>query len=111
MKVIDLLNSIANGEEVPKKIKYNGIEYKRCQNQNSNKLCYYQRVKSPLMFLIADLKFSTDLNKEIEIIEEDKKIEYCKGYECFDGIDDYIEHLRDKIDDLIDEVNILKEKE
>ena len=28
MKVIDLLNKIANGEEVPEKIKYNGTEYK-----------------------------------------------------------------------------------
>lgn len=27
MKVIDLLNKIANGEEVPKKIKYKGTSY------------------------------------------------------------------------------------
>ena len=27
MKVIDLLNKIANGEEVPKKIKYDGSIY------------------------------------------------------------------------------------
>lgn len=30
------------------------------------------------------------------------KIEKCKGYECFECLDDYIEHLRHKIDELIE---------
>lgn len=44
------------------------------------------------------------------IIEEPKKIEKCENYEDFLGIDDYIEHLKNKIDELIDEINNLKEK-
>ena len=44
-----------------------------------------------------------------KIIEEDKKIENCKGYEGFLAIDDYIEYLKTKINELIDEVNKMKE--
>lgn len=43
-------------------------------------------------------------------IEETKKIEKCKNYEDFLEIDDYIEHLKNKINELIDEINNLKEK-
>lgn len=34
MKVIDLLNKIANGEEAPKKIKFNGIEWIKDYNND-----------------------------------------------------------------------------
>ena len=74
MKVIDLLNKIANGEEIPKKIKvssgiifeYDGIDYK---NKDYNKYFFdsYMQITEK------------DMNMEVEIIEdipkEDKKIE------------------------------------
>lgn len=104
MKVIDLLNKIANGEEVPKKIKINGDTL---DLENGKELYYrFQDKSSTLCF---DWYIETKrLNDEIEIIE-DKKIEKCKNYEEFESIDDYIEHLRIKINELIDEVNKLKE--
>lgn len=43
---------------------------------------------------------STKHDEDIKY-KEPKRIDYCKGYECFNSIDDYIEHLRIKIDDLI----------
>lgn len=43
---------------------------------------------------------STKHDVDIEY-KEPKRIDYCKGYEYFNSIDDYIEHLRIKIDDLI----------
>lgn len=43
---------------------------------------------------------STKHDEDIEY-KEPKRIDYCKGYEYFNSIDDYIEHLRIKIDDLI----------
>ena len=49
------------------------------------------------------------INDEVEVIEEDEKIEHCKGYEDFDCMDELIEHLREKIDILIDEINKMKE--
>lgn len=71
MKVIDLLNRIANGEEVPKKIRIYGwcydfewIEYK------DN---YYD--KSEDIDLMSALSMCSDeLNRKVEIIEEEKKI-------------------------------------
>ena len=66
MKVIDLLNKIANGEEVPKRIEYDGIEFKfiegAYEDEKGNDLCYY------------DNSCRFFLNDEVEIIEEKKKI-------------------------------------
>lgn len=58
--------------------------------------------------------FENGWNKSLEnkpLIEEDKRIEKCKNYEDFLGIDDYIEHLKHKINKLIDEINKLKEND
>lgn len=58
--------------------------------------------------------FENGWNKSLEnkpLIEEDKKIEKCKNYENFLEIDDYIEHLKNKIDELINEINKLKEND
>ena len=67
MKIIDLLNKIANGEEVPEKIKYNNEEYK-----------YYEGVdyrdKRGNYLLSGEPICIAFLNDEIEIIEEEKKI-------------------------------------
>ena len=72
MKIIDLLNKIANGEEVPEKIEYcrtnfyyddNGKDYLSIQNQFNDggiSICKYV--------------FSGNLNDEVEILEEEKKI-------------------------------------
>ena len=69
MKVIDLLNKIANGEEVPKKIKYENDIYIHIDNY-----CYYCDETN---LILSDRVFAeySKLNDEIEIIEEDKKIE------------------------------------
>lgn len=71
MKVIDLLNKIANGEEVPEKIKYVGIDFS-FQHNCSEYLNDYGTC------LIKNIS-SKSLNNEVEIIEDrpkkDKKIE------------------------------------
>ena len=75
MKVIDLLNKIANGEEVPKRIMYNNIIYTW---DIVGYLHYEDKHYSERAFLEG---YRTDmcLNDEVEIIEdtpkEDKKIE------------------------------------
>ena len=81
MKVIEILNKIANGEEVPKKIKYltsvytlrsNGNYY--IENENSKFIngLYYQMIGSHR------------LNDEVEIIEDKKIRKIC----TFPGLDD-----------------------
>ena len=67
MKIIDLLNKIANGEEVPSKIKYDNIIFEL------NKIdMTYENSNSDLSeFMVFDYR---SLNEEVEIIEEEKKI-------------------------------------
>ena len=72
MKVIDLLNKIANGEEVPKKIKYDNDIW----NYDEISRDYILIDKSGEEALICEeLNLMFALNDEVEIIEEDKKIE------------------------------------
>lgn len=110
IKVIDLLNKIANKEEVPKKIKYDGIEFvynEWAEDYENIRFC-----KSYVTERIfkKNIRLGLLLNEEIEIVEDNKKIEHCIGFQHFENYDDYIEYLRTKIDELIDEINKLKEK-
>lgn len=68
IKVIDLLNKIANGEEVPEKIKYNNREYNYIKSAKD----YYDDGSIWLFYTHNALI----INDEIEIIEDTpKKIE------------------------------------
>ena len=64
MKIIDLLNKIANGEEVPKKIKYKNIIW----HFNKKDKTYYMNNTEIELFYIE--KLAEKLNDEVEIIEE-----------------------------------------
>lgn len=109
MKIIDLLVKTSESEDPPKKIKY------------KNHIWYYDKMTQDYcrndtdglyVYLFQNLfQSETDIfiNDEVEVIEEDEKIEHCKGYEDFDCMDELIEHLREKIDILIDEINKMKE--
>ena len=123
MKVIDLLVKIANGEEVPKKIKYaNCIYYLDdewidvCYRREDNKRIFEE-------FFVFE-----NLNDEIEIIEdtpkEDKKIEkldYCEENTFMKQkettylsqnerllLDSNFKELGKKINEIIDKINVEK---
>ena len=69
MKVIDLLNKIANGEEVPENIKAFGEKF------NYDGYDYYSfHSSSPLMSYVGEDYLRAEMNYEVEIIEEEKKI-------------------------------------
>ena len=72
MKIIDLLNKIANGEEVPKRIRIDHWCYKfEWVEHDSN---YYDKHEDiDLMSCLSMDK--EELNYEVHKIEEDKKIE------------------------------------
>ena len=113
--MIDLLVKIANGEEVPEKIKYKNEIYKRYQNINTNNLYYYQ-VPNKCKFLIDQLSSAIDLLDEVEIIEEPEKIEKITVREKTLGFPNGEWAARNmdkafaiKINELIDEINNLKE--
>jgi hypothetical protein len=73
MKVIDLLNKIANGKEVPKKVRYNDEIYDTETSNNFSLMIYETTGK-----MSDDGEVRLFLNDEINIIEdkleEEKKI-------------------------------------
>lgn len=73
MKVIDLLNKIANGEEIPKRIRLADNEY--CYEIRDKFGIDYRRINTTNHYLSVDIISFIHLNDEVEIIEEDKKIE------------------------------------
>ena len=108
IKIIDLLNKIANDEEVPEKIKYKDNVY--YLGKNIVDLHTYQTEGSNTtrkLSLIIDNEY-LNLNDYVEIIEEPKKIEKINRNR-YPGTDiDPLDDILDKLDELIDVVNELK---
>ena len=113
MKIIDLLNRIANEEELPKKIKYGSKiwEYEEASDD----------YKSGNLYLFEDLfdctKTSDFINDYIEIFEEPKKIEKIPlpsfdEFKKMSAEERYVITAKeyDLLNELIDEINNLKEK-
>lgn len=71
IRVIDLLNKIANGEEVPEKIKFRNDIFRYTGHS------YYCDAMYTTFFNIYNFAV---LNEKVEIIEEDKKIEPLECY-------------------------------
>lgn len=111
MKIIDLLNMIANGEEVPEKIKYDTKEMKYNHNKQDY-LGYYSNGNGEWLFqYLFDRCRNTQhfINDKVEIIEEEKEIE--KLDENNTNVLTNIIENRKKINEIIDAVNeIRKEK-
>lgn len=108
IKVIDMLVKIANGEKVPKKIKFRHSIWEYCKDGNTQD--YINDSDKCLMEFLAINK--DGLNQDVEIIEEPKKIEKLPK-----NITDNACATRDqrtianKINELIDEINNLKEND
>ena len=116
IKVIDLLNKIANDEEVPNKIIYNGSCY---YNVGNKEQAYYENDEVDDNLFLYAIYNEKHLNDEVEIIEdveEDKKIE--KLNISYLSLDDSVLSqintihcntvtMEEKINELIDVVNKL----
>lgn len=104
MKIIDLLNKIVNGEEVPI-FAYEGCRYKYDEELHMFiDLDNEGRCKNTIYFC--------ELNDEVYIIEEDKKIEKLSILTFSDLIDmpkeelvDIIKEQRFKINEIINVIN------
>lgn len=98
MKIIELLNKIANGEEVPKKIKYYDEEFVFTGYDSASK-----NYNGELNDLFEVLDGSV-LNDTIEILEEEKKIPEKIYYHGDDAekriiigkLDEIIDYLKSK---------------
>ena len=109
MKVIDLLNKIANGEEVPKKIEFNTLTWRYCYDVNdySDLECYLFRDYMDEIDNNAEF-----LNEEVEILEEEKKIpEKLDGFTISVGrvddsnIEEYIQTLFEQSYEVFNKIN------
>lgn len=112
MKVIDLLNKIANGEEVPKKIKFKDEVFEFENGMYMSETNDY----------LEEYTDYTMLNNEVEIIEEDKKIRKLdfieentfskrqKGMTNEDRrlLDSNFKEIGNKINEIIDYINEVK---
>lgn len=107
VKIIDLFNKIANNEKVPKKIRYFGQIYEYSEEMKF----YYQNGFSMYRDFFTK---GNCLNDEVEIIEDKKEIKpitMCMtGIMGFDGVENITTTLKDKINELVDEVNKLKKE-
>lgn len=107
MRIIDLAEKQLNSEKLPKHIRYND------EDLYFDGVSYYdkQRNNDLLDILAMENSAITHLYDEIEIIEEDKKIEKIEILD-FRNLNEYekleIERLKDTINQLIDAVNQLK---
>ncbi len=114
MKIIDLLNKIANNEELPKKIKYDDViwDYDYIIGDYINE----DKVKALIESLFWGNSTFSFINEEVEIIEENKNIEkitirektigFPNGEWTARNMDKAFAH---KINEIIDEINKLKE--
>ena len=112
MKVIDLLNKIAKGEEVPKKINWHDDEWEYSNGESKNYFTDYED-----LFTAID---GSNLNDEVEIIgEKPKHIEKInKSYPIFNFDEKSFEAMKDMLQDvyskqvkIIKSVNYLLDKE
>ena len=106
--IYELLGLIKDGK-APKKILLNGIVF---EYQGDDYLYKDGDKKEHWLFSTSYTDEYIWLEKflkvEVEIIEEPKKIEHCLKSDRFLCDKAEMEHLRTKIDELIDEVNKLK---
>ena len=118
MKVIELLNKIAEGKELPEKFMYKAHLYYR---QKMKGICYRC---DELNEIFEECLVLEDLNDTVEIIEEPKKIEKIEIYADEEGHYflnnryekiymrcDETDFMVDKFNELIDEINNLKEND
>lgn len=126
MKIIDLLVKINNEEEVPKKIKYRNKIWEYTSTILGKGYQYYSEFYKEWKTLREQVCLVECLNDEVEIIDEPKKIKKLKTYKEEEGedyfanilklspyseceIDEALSTTIDKLNELIDAVNELKE--
>lgn len=102
MIVLDLINKIKNGEDLPYKIKYNGkkyiYNYKCLEYFEENTECIHDS-------LMNNINFIYELFNKIEIIEENKIIEKINDKKML--ISKTNEIIISKINEMIEEINKL----
>ena len=124
IKAIELASRVYQRKDIPKKVKYNAVEYKY-----SEEFCDYENQLGNYLFSIITLR-AYWMNEEVEILvdEEDNDISSLNAFKlmeapymakCLDknSHEEFMEHLKQseveivhKIGELIEKVNKLDRK-
>ena len=108
MKIIDILNKINNGEDVPEKIKFDNTVFELEENKKEYSFQHENGDCETLLYRVMTTHFiDVLLEAEVEVIEENKEIEELNDNDIYD-----FNHLSLKINELVQAVNKLnKERE
>ena len=123
MKIIDLLNKIANGEGVPNKIKWEDIIYVYSEIDKDYLEYPFSDEEYKGLFDMRDSILTQFLNDEVKIIEDDEEDNKIEKINEILRIDDlkppYDENLKmiwknviiqqNKINEIIDKLNEMEE--
>ncbi len=111
MKIIDLLNKIANGEQPPNRIKYSSYVFKYTGDKRLSRMYVMEHQET---YLFRDMVAT--LTNEVKIIEDKPSEEIRKLQSEIDILTNKVEHyysevvsFRDKTRYLKDELKKLKE--
>ena len=119
IKIIDLLNMIAEGKEVPYHIEFNGQDW--YWNDFDSYVTKATLLNTPdaQISIFSKYRLEFALNKEVVIVEEDNnKIEYLEEKDFDDDIDtdekceilrEWYQDLKNKQDEIIDKINSMEE--
>lgn len=106
MKIIELLTLIAKGEEPPQKIKFENYIYVWRDYQKDY---FCKQINHSLESIIGEYLFNS-LNDEVEIIEEEKEIEKI-DFRTLNTQKEKNRVMKDTINQLIDVINDMRDKE
>lgn len=108
MKIIDILNKINNGEDVPEKIKFDDTVFELEENKTEYSFQHKNGEFETLLYRVMTTHFIDVLLKaEIEVIEENKEIEELDNMELINARP---EVNAIKINELVRAVNKLRKE-
>lgn len=96
IKIIDLLNKIANGEEAPRLIRINGCNFRFSSYVSID--CYYTEERSNKFWLSF---MNIDLTDEVEILDEENEFEDIETITSVENKAEELVRLADTINQLI----------
>ena len=97
IKIIDLLNKIVNGEEIPKYVEY----YDKLHQKKDTMMCYYNNIIYKLDNNIIDLLDEVEILEEEQIPKKLDKRDFL-GNQTFEQVDADLDFIINKINEILD---------
>lgn len=102
IRIIDLLNKIANGEEVPKRIKWEDTIFVYSEYDKDYLEFPFSEEEYQGLFCMKDSILTRFLDDEVEILEEEKKIPEKLNISNFPKHNNSLKKTAIKLNEIID---------